>query len=415
MRWHAIIFTAFGAILAFAAFGWSSLIVAQPGANIGDNALINSARSRAELERAQRSASDAAQRAEALTQEAGAAGEAIERTRREAAALAARIQQAEAGISAGEARLALVAEERRGLDARLAEKEQPLVRLSAALQTMSRRPLSISALQPGSLKETVYLRAVFASTLPQIRERTEDLRSELAHRLALEEDARLALELLRHSESTLAVRRRELTALEGRQDIALRQARIVAARERERALSLAEEARDLDALIGELDRAAGLREELAALEGPIMRPEQGGARRQGSPATPTRQEAQNGDGPGPFQLPVHGRTVTGFGEAGAGGIRTSGLTLAPRPGAQIIAPGKGRVAFAGPYRGFGRIVILEHGGGWTSIVTGLAQSDVEVGDRLVAGSPIGKAGPNDPAITFELRRDGMPVNPLQHL
>lgn len=413
MRLHAILIVGLGAIMALTAFAWSSLSIAQADTAIGDRALINSARSRADLARAQRSASEAAQRAEALTQEAGAAGEAVERTRREAAALAARIQQAEAGITAGEARLALVAEERRVLDARLAEEQQPLVRLSAALQTMSRRPLSLSAFQPGTLKETVYLRAVFASTLPQIRQKTEDLRSELAHRRALEEDAKLALELLRNSENALAVRKRELTALEGRQDIALRSARLVAARERERALALAEEARDLDALIDELGRAAALREELASLEGPLMRPAQPGAGR-ARPTKVVRQASEN-VGPGPFQLPVQGRTMVGFGETGEGGVRTSGLVLGPRPAAQIVAPGKGRVAFSGPYRGFGRIVIIEHGGGWTSLVTGLAKSDVEVGDRLVAGSPLGKASGDSPTITFELRRNGIPVNPLQHI
>lgn len=414
MRLLAVILVILGGALAFAAFAWSSLTVAQAGVSAGDAALIGSARSRADLSQAQIAASEAAERAEALTQQASAAGEAIDRTRREAAVLAARIQQAEAGITAGEARLALVEEERRGLDARLAEKEQPLVRLSAAIQTMSRRPLSLSALQPGSLKETVYMRAVFASTMPQIRARTEDLRSELSHRRALEEDAKLALELLRNSESQLAVRRRALTALEGRQDIALRQARVVAARERERALALAEEARDLDALVDELDRAANLRAELAVLEGPIMRPTQTGAQRQSRPAAPPRQAQAVGE-PGPFQLPVYGRTISGFGEATASGARASGITLAPRPGAQIVAPGKGRVAFSGPYRGFGRIVIVEHGGGWTSLVTGLGHSDVEVGDNLLAGSPLGRAEGDEPTITFELRRNGTPVNPLQNM
>ena len=86
-----------------------------------------------------------------------------------------------------------------------------------------------------------------------------------------------------------------------------------------------------------------------------------------------------------------------------------------RPGAQVIAPGAGRVVFAGPYRGYGRIAIIEHAGGWTSLVTGLAQLDARVGDTLVAGSPLGIAGPGAPVITLELRRDGEPVNPLDHL
>jgi septal ring factor EnvC (AmiA/AmiB activator) len=194
----------------------------------------------------------------------------------------------------------------------------------------------------------------------------------------------------------------------------LRQARVIAARERERALALAEGARDLDALVGELSRAAALRAELAALAGPIMRPSQQGANLQSSAPTPSSQTSADG-APGPFQLPVNGRTISGFGEAGPGGVRTSGIALEPRPGAQIVAPGKGRVAFSGPYRGFGRIVIIEHGSGWTSLVTGLAQNDVEVGDQLVAGSPLGKARRSDPTMTFELRLNGTPVNPLEHM
>jgi septal ring factor EnvC (AmiA/AmiB activator) len=73
------------------------------------------------------------------------------------------------------------------------------------------------------------------------------------------------------------------------------------------------------------------------------------------------------------------------------------------------------VAFAGPYRGYGGIVIVEHPGGWTSLVTGLARIDVRVGDTLVAGGPLGVAGQGQPTVTLELRRDNEPVNPLQFL
>jgi len=106
--------------------------------------------------------------------------------------------------------------------------------------------------------------------------------------------------------------------------------------------------------------------------------------------------------------------VAGFGAAQDGGA-SSGITLAPRPGAQVVSPAAGRVVFAGPYRGYGRIAIIDHDGGWTSLVTGLSRLDVRVGDRLVGGSPLGVAGPGQPAISLELRRDGKPVNPLQFI
>lgn len=60
-------------------------------------------------------------------------------------------------------------------------------------------------------------------------------------------------------------------------------------------------------------------------------------------------------------------------------------------------------------------MIIEHGGGWTSLVTGLSSLGVEVGDRLVNGSPLGITGPGQPLVTLELRKDGKPVNPLDQL
>jgi septal ring factor EnvC (AmiA/AmiB activator) len=122
----------------------------------------------------------------------------------------------------------------------------------------------------------------------------------------------------------------------------------------------------------------------------------------GAPAAPPPRTPP----PAGYQLPVAGRTVAGFGGA------SQGVTLAPRAGAQVVAPAAGRVAFAGPYRGYGRIVIVEHDSGWTSLVTGLARTDVEVGERVVAGGPLGITGQRNPTVTLELRRDGTPVNPL---
>ncbi|MEZ5683293.1 MAG: peptidoglycan DD-metalloendopeptidase family protein [Novosphingobium sp.] len=86
-----------------------------------------------------------------------------------------------------------------------------------------------------------------------------------------------------------------------------------------------------------------------------------------------------------------------------------------RSGAQAVAPAAGRVVFSGTYQGYGNIVIIEHGGGWTSLVTGLAALDTRVGSELVAGAPLGTAGPGRPVLTLELRHNGEPVNPLDFL
>ena len=375
---------------------------------------------RAALERAQAQARAAAQRGERLEEDARRATEAAERTANEAAALAARIQQAEADIAATEARLELIGNQRAALRERLGERREPLVRLTGGLQRMARRPLALSVLQPGSVRETVYLRALLATTIPQVHARTAALREEIARGQALERQARASIASLRAGESVLDQRRQRLAAIETRQQLAARRASGDAARETDLALALAEEARDLDSLVEELDGIAGLRDELAALPGPVLRPGSQGAGRasDGGTSTPTGSGVTQSQ-PTPatavaarrFQLPVAGRTLTGFGEDGGDG-RSTGLVLSPRGGAQVVAPGAGRVAFAGPYRGFGAIVIIEHPGNWTSLVTGLARTDVEVGTQVVEGAPLGVAAQEAPEVMLELRRDGEPVNPL---
>ena len=74
------------------------------------------------------------------------------------------------------------------------------------------------------------------------------------------------------------------------------------------------------------------------------------------------------------------------------------------------------MVFAAAYHGFGDIIILDHSGGWTSLVTGLGRLDVRVGDMLVGGAPLGIAAPGMAGgVTLELRHDGQPVNPLEQM
>jgi septal ring factor EnvC (AmiA/AmiB activator) len=371
-----------------------------------------SAETRAALRKALADRRAAEARSVALEREAKGARDAAERTAREAAALAARVQQAEAGIAAAEARITLTTRERAILREQLGRRQQPVVQLTAALQQFARRPVTLSVLRPGSIEDVVYLRAMLDSALPQVQARTAGLRARLARSRQLHEQSLAAAAFLRDEEAHLAQRRNELAALESQQRLASREASGTADRETERALALAEEVRDLDALVDELDRAGALRVRLAALPGPVLRPARPEEARLAAltdlPAAGTSARTP----PAPYLLPVTGRTVIGFG-ARRGSSTSSGVTLVPRPGAQVVAPAAGRVAFAGPYRGYGRIVIIEHAGGWTSLVTGLARTDVAVGATLVAGAPLGIAAQADPRVTLELRSEGEPVNPLR--
>ena len=390
-------------LLAASALAFASAAAGQRSQDFG-----SADETRAALTRALEDRRTAEARSERLEAEAVEAQDSAQRAAREAAALAARIQQAEAGIAAARARIAMVERERVGLREELGREERPLVRLTAALQQLSRRPVGVSLLRPGDVEDIVYLRAMLHNAVPQVTASTEGLRGNIVRAQELGRQAGATAEALEAEEAALGERRRELAAIETRERLAARAATGAASREAERALALAEEARDLDGLVGELDRAAELRRRLAALPGPRLRPAAPEAAEIVADGTPAPRAT---GAPSPYILPVSGRTVTGFGAPQSSGL-SRGITLQPIGGAQVVAPATGRVAFAGPYRGYGRIVIIEHPGGWTSLVTGLARVDVEVGQDLVGGSSLGVAAPTRPSVTLELRRDGEPVNPV---
>ncbi|MBA4353378.1 MAG: metalloendopeptidase [Novosphingobium sp.] len=363
------------------------------------------------LARAGRSLAMTRARAEKLEQSARTATADADRTAREAAAVAARIQQSEAEIELAQARIALIDRQREALRGRMAERQEPVVRLTAALQMMARRPLAFSLVRAESLRDTVYLRAVMETMLPEVRRRTAGLRGEIQRGRKLQDSARLAASQRKASEQALALRQTELATLESRQRLASRAAQGVASREADRALALAEQTRDLAALMGQLENDGALRARLAALPGPILPPSRPGDVLMvvDSPAVIAANPAGLA-----WILPISGRLVSGFGERGQTGL-TTGIALAASAGAQVVAPADGRVAFAGAYRGYGRIVIVEHEGGWTTLVTNLGRIAATVGEKVVQGSPLGSAGPGCPVITVELRREGAPVNPLEHV
>jgi len=407
--------TRFLALLAVAMVGGGVLLsagFAPLGAQYGGTNFATAGEARSALENARRQQRGARARGERLERLAGQSDAASLKAVREAAALAARIQQAEAGMAAARAELALIGGQRRAIDRELAERRAPLVRLTGALQAIARRPLTLAAFQPGSLRDLVYTRAVLDSTVPRVRVMTAGLRGELDRARALERGAGEALTSLRVNRGQLARRRAALVKLAADQRLTARRMAGDATRESARALALAEEARDLDGLVATLERAGSLRERLAALPGPIPRP--------GNPHSarvvriaPVPSPSATAP-PAGYQLPVTGRILAGFGEAESGGARQSGIVLAPPPSAQVVAPGAGRVAFAGPYRGYGQIVIIEHAGGWTSLVTGLDALDTAVGREVATGSPLGLASARASRVTLELRRGGRPVNPLDY-
>lgn len=345
------------------------------------------------LVEAQRQAAEAALRAQRLDEEAQKAGGEAARARAASEALVARIEAAEAEITAAEAKLRLIDRQRQRQRARLAERQAPLVALTAALQTMARRPQGLALVQPGSIDEMVRVRALLASAAPAIGARTAALRAEIEAGDRLRQERQGALQALATRRSALAERRVALARLEERELQRSEEFGRSALAQSERSVALAEEARDLAGAMQGSAAKVRLARELSALAGPVPRP--------GERIASSRSASR-------YMIPVQGRLVTGFGELSEAGIHSRGLSLDASPGALVLAPRAGIVAYAGRFRSYGEVVILDHGGGWTTTLTNLSALRVSRGDQVAAGAALGRARGGGTHLGVELRHQGRP-------
>jgi septal ring factor EnvC (AmiA/AmiB activator) len=125
--------------------------------------------------------------------------------------------------------------------------------------------------------------------------------------------------------------------------------------------------------------------------------------------------ASLGSGTGVFRLPAVGRVAVAYGDPDRFGTTSRGLHIAAQPGTPVVAPLDGTIRFAGSFRAYGQLLIVEHGNGYHSLIAGLGRIDTAVGRSVSAGEPVGVvADPGEDGaadLYFELRRNGQPVNP----
>jgi septal ring factor EnvC (AmiA/AmiB activator) len=354
----------------------------------------------AALQQARGEAQQAAERYRQLEAAAQRATNEADRARIASQALAARIEAAEADLTASERRIALIADLQAAQRARLAEQQGPVIRLTAALQTMTRRPAALALVQPGSVRDALHVRSLLAATMPEIRRRTSVLRAEVARSADLRRQSEQARAALSASRTALGERRAALASFETEQRGRSRQLAGLALSESDRALVLGEQAQTIAGQLTTRQSEDALTAALARLPGPQPRPGQ-------APTAPTDAI--------PYSLPVDGRLLAGVGEISEGGVHSRGLTIETGAEAQVVAPAAGRIIFAGPFRRYQNVVIVDHGNGWTSVITNLATLDVARGATVLRGQALGRTGDGSPRVTIELRRDGRPVPFAQFL
>jgi len=238
---------------------------------------------------------------------------------------------------------------------------------------------------------------VMKTLIPELSKKSGELRHEISALDKIEADINDQLSQQEDELGQIKTKKKELNALIEERNRSYAQTEETRKKQEEEVANLAKQAKTLRELVKKMAEQEALRKKQAD---------------QASDAKETKVSASKFKLPSNTLLPVQGKIRTGFGETDAMGAKSEGVTFSTRPEAAVIIPLAGKVKFAGPFQKYKQILIVEHEGGYHSLIAGLGRIDTVVGATLSAGEPVGSAenAPN-PEIYYELRHQGDPVNP----
>ncbi len=326
-----------------------------------------------------------------------------------------------ASAQAHERDLAQVEQQLAGLETReaqashaLAGKRGKLASMLAVLQRMGREPPPALIVRPDDAAVAARSAMLLSAVVPAVQNEARRLTSDLTSLRTLRQQVAAQRMTLAASASALDNDRLKLESLiTEKRDLAFRTDRALSDTST-RLTTLAGQARDLRGLMKGLDEDA-------------RRPGGPGGRQVvvGRIASAGATKMASLDGlRGLLALPANGELAGGFGGDDGLGGHLAGILLQTRVGAQVTSPCDGKVLFAGPFRGYGQMLIIGVSGGYHVLLSGLAIVDGVVGQEVLAGEPVGRMGPNktqsNPGLApgakgerlyMEIRRNGAPVDP----
>ncbi|MCC6887469.1 MAG: peptidoglycan DD-metalloendopeptidase family protein [Hyphomicrobiales bacterium] len=340
--------------------------------------------------------------------------------------VAARVRAVEQEIAAIEQRLPPLDAKEQALQASLDSRRDVIGNVLAALQRIGRHPPPAILVSPEDALQSLRSAILIGAVLPELRQDVDRLVNDLAALNAVRQEIATERTNLAKNRSALESDQVHLHALTSLRQKQQADAETGLTAERKRAAELARQSEDLQALIAkleqELDRstraarlaaraaaekkAAEPKASLAALKDPGRL----------APAIPFARAK------GTLPLPVNGVRIREFGVADGLGGQEKGLSIAARPAAQITSPCDGWVVYAGPFRNYGQLLILNAGDGYHVLLAGMDQISVELGQFVVTGEPVAvmggrvqtpaaiATGSGQPILYVEFRKDGTPID-----
>ena len=378
-----------------------------------------------QLQDAERARAAQLEAQKAATARAGAAAAEEIRLGQQRVAAAAKLRDLEGATTDAATRVEALAKRRLAAQARLAARAADIAPLLPLIERLSLYPAETLLAVPMPPEQSVRGVLVLGGITRQLEAEAAALRTEQA--AVATAQAQLDAETPK-----LAAARAAQAAAEAALD-----AQISAAHETRRAAegAAAEAARQAAAAAARADNLraaiAQLQAEQRAAEARARAEAEAAARQHQTAEAEAARERQEAlarpAGPGvgaprgALTAPVAGTVVRAFGEATDAGPAT-GLSYEAAPAARVVSPCGGRVVFAGPFRSFGQLLIVDCGGGFHFVLAGFERLDAQVGQAVQPGEPVGimpewdpRAGGNRPSLYVELRKDGQPVNPAPFL
>jgi septal ring factor EnvC (AmiA/AmiB activator) len=349
----------------------------------------------------------------------------IQRLRAQSVAAAHAVQEHETTLTRLEDRLTALAVEEKRERTEFEQRRAQQGRLLMALVQLARNPQQGLALTPGDPVDVLRGALLMGAAVPPIEARARALKADIAALATVR--GQIADTWAKYSDERdkLVGQKTKLDALIAEKADLQQHASQGAAESGRKLAQLASQAHDLRDLIDrmEAERRRREAEEQARLAPPPSPPHDGRAIEVTAPPPvlldpgKPRKIRPFKEARGHMVVPASGVLVRAFGDTNSLGITSKGLTFETRPGAVVVAPFDGRIVFAGPFRGYGQILIIGHGGGYHSLLAGLGRVEGSVGQWLVAGEPVGTMaeGTEKPRLYLELRHNNQPINPLPWL
>jgi septal ring factor EnvC (AmiA/AmiB activator) len=282
----------------------------------------------------------------------------------------------------------------------LAEKREQFSYVLMALQRMARHPPEAMIVAPVSPSETVRVAILLRAAVPAIKENATILRQSIAELVEVRNQGIDKRQILASLRIGLDAERRSLDGLLEVKRKLKRKTDAKAHKVKKRMLNLVAKAKSLRDLMSrlEVDRKKRRKNKIKKFE-----------ETSSIKITIDRNK---------LPYPAVGRLVGRYGQAMKTGLTRKGISIETGTGAQVVVPRDGIVVFAGAFKGYGQLLIIEHDGGYLSLLAGMARIDSSIGQQVSSGEPagiMGKSGNGLPVLYVELRRKGQPINPLPWL